>query len=82
MKTSTWTDEKVTEAVKWLIEEKLKWSEEDVINKMSASVFREYNLDGMLQKHCNHSPLKALQIAYPGKYTSLKNVRPDFLRKK
>ena len=82
IKMREWTDEKVRDAVKWLIEEKLGWSEEEVVNKMSARVFRKYNLDGMLQKHCNHSPLKALQIAYPGKYTRLKNVRPDFLRKK
>lgn len=81
IKMREWTDEKIREAVKWLIEEKLMWSEEEVINKLSANVFRKYNLDGMLQKNCNHSPLKALQIAYPGKYTSLKNVKPDCFKK-
>lgn len=81
VKVRYWTKEKIIKAVKWMIEEKLMWSEEEVVEKISVNVFREYNLDGMLQKHCNHSPLKALQIVYPGKYTSLKNVKPDSLRK-
>ena len=55
---------------------------DEVVDKISARVFYAYDLGGMLCKHCNHSPIKALQIAYPGEYTKLRNVRPEYLRKK
>lgn len=82
IKVPSWTDEKVKEAVRWLIEEKLKWSHDEVVEKISARVFYAHDLGGMLRKHCNHSPIKALQIAYPCEYTKLRNVRPEYLRKK
>jgi len=77
-----WTEEKVKKAVRWLIEEKLKWSDEDVESKLSIKVFNDNSLAGMLQKYCNHSPAQALQIAYPNKHYNLKNIRPEYLRKK
>ena len=80
-KMNVWTEDKVKEAVKWLIEEKLKWTYDDVVEKISAKTFSNNGLSGMLQKYCNHSPLKALQIAYPNTYYKLKNVRPEYLRK-
>lgn len=76
VKINTWNEEKTIKAVRWLIEEKLKWSHEEVYNNISASVFYKNDLGGMLSKFCNNSPLKALQIAYPGEYSSLKNVKP------
>lgn len=78
VKVYLWNEEKTIEAVHWLIEEKLKWSDEEVYNNISASIFYKYDLGGMLSKFCNNSPLMALQIAYPGKYTSLKNRKPQF----
>lgn len=75
-KMSVWTKEKAIEAIKWLIEEKLQWSYDEVYNNLTANVFRKYNLDGLLNCYCNHSPLKALQLAYPGKYTSLAHQNP------
>ena len=78
IKVGAWSKEKVIIAVRWLIEEKLKWSYEEVYNNISASIFYKNNLGGMLSKFCNNSPLIALQIAYPGKYTSLKNKKPKF----
>lgn len=78
IKVNSWNESKTIEAVHWLIEEKLKWSHEEVYNKLSASVFYKNDLGGMLSKFCNNSPLKALQIAYPGEYDSLKNTKPIF----
>lgn len=82
IKMRVWTEEKAKEAVKWLIEEQLNWSYDEVVEKISARVFYKHNLGGLLLKYCNHSPLKALQIAYPGVYTKVKNVRPEYLIKK
>ncbi len=82
IKMPVWTKQKVAYAVKWMIEEKLKWSEEDVIRKISASIFYEYDLGGLLSKYCDHSPIRALQVAYPGQYTKVRNSRPEYLRKK
>lgn len=82
VKTSVWTEEKAIKAVKWLIEERLKWTKEEVIENISVKIFYENDLGGLLTKYCDHSPLKALQIAYPGEYTSLKNIKPwQFVKK-
>lgn len=80
IKMPVWTENKVKMAVKWLIEERLKWDKQQVINSISATVFYDNDLGGMLKRYCNHSPLKALQIAYPGEYTKVKNSRPEYLK--
>lgn len=77
-----WKEEKAIEAIKWLIEEKLKWSDEEIENKLSIKVFNDNYLGGMLKNVCNNSPSKALQVAYPNKQYKLKNVQPEYLRKK
>ena len=63
----SWSTEDVIIATKWLIEEKLQYSPEQVCNIKIAD-FAKYNLDGMLQKACKHSIIEALELAYPGKY--------------
>ena len=63
MKVRVWTTEKMIKAVKWLVEEKLKYTLEQACT-LKVSDFKEYNLDGMLQKGCNHSIIKALNLAY------------------
>ncbi len=68
IKINTWTDEKVIEAVKWLIEEKLKWNSEDVCDNLTADTFYDNDLGGLLSKTCSNSPIKALEKTYPGKY--------------
>lgn len=80
IKMPVWTEEKVKSAVKWLVEERLKWTKEQVVDGISANVFYDNDLGGMLKRYCNHSPLRALQIAYPGKYTKVRNSRPEYLR--
>ena len=57
------------------IEEKLKWTKEEVINNITVQIFYDNDLGGLLSKYCGNSPLKALQIAYPGEYTNLKHER-------
>ena len=80
IKMPVWTEEKVRNAVKWLVEERLKWTKEQVVDGISANVFYDNDLGGMLKRYCNHSPLRALQIAYLGEYTKVRNSRPEYLR--
>lgn len=75
-KVPKWDKEKAITAVKWLIEDKLKWNHEQIYNNLSASVFYKYDLGGLLSKFCNNSPLKAISLAYP-EYANLKN-KPFF----
>ena len=81
VKMPVWTEAKVKDAVKWLIEEQLKWTHEEVVKNISAKVFYENNLGGLLSKYCDHSPIRALQIAYPGQYTKVRNSRLEYLKK-
>lgn len=66
-----WTEELAIEATKWLIEKKLHWSDEQVYFNLTAKTFKENSLGGMLLIMFNHSPLAALNLAYPGKYKEL-----------
>lgn len=68
IKINSWTDEKVIEAVKWLIEEKLKWTREDVCENLTAETFYDNDLGGLLSKTCSNSPIIALEKAYIGQY--------------
>ena len=63
-----WNLETAKEATIWLIEEKLKWSDEDVKQKLSRKIFRENSLNGMLDYLFNNSPYRAIENAYPGKF--------------
>ena len=65
---SYWTKERAVEATIWLIEEKLKWSEEDVVKKLSKKIFYDNGLGGMLKAVFVNSPYAAINNAYPGKY--------------
>ena len=70
---SYWTKERAVEATIWLIEEKLKWSEEDVVKKLSQKIFYDNGLRGMLKAVFVNSSYAAINNAYPGKY-----VKSDF----
>lgn len=67
-KTAKITKEIVIDAVKWMIEEKLKWTHEQVCQNISVRTFYECGIGKVLMKGCHHSPIEALQIAYPGQY--------------
>ena len=63
-----WTKEKGIEATRWLIEEKLKLSDEELKEKLSSKLFKHNGLSGMLQACFNNSYKKALQEAYLDKF--------------
>ncbi len=65
---SYWTEETAIKATKWLIEEKLKWSEEELFKGLSIKVFIKYGLSGMILQVYNDSPYSAINSAYPDKY--------------
>ena len=63
-----WTKEKGVEAVKWLIEEKLKLSEGELKEQLSGKLFVDNGLGGMLIICFDNSYKKALQETYPDKF--------------
>ena len=63
-----WNMETAKEATIWLIEEKLKWSDDDVRRNLSQNTFKENSLRGMLAILFNESPYRAIENAYPGKF--------------
>ena len=58
-----WTEENSIKATKWLIEEKLNLSDEELKECLSIKLFEENNLLGMLNQIFNGSPLKAIDLA-------------------
>lgn len=63
-----WTMENAIEAIHWLFEEKLKWSDYEIMSNATSHTFRENGLKGMMTKFFEGSPYKALEAAYPGKF--------------
>jgi len=77
-----WNETTAIQATKWLIEEKLKWTKEDIKEKLSQKVFIDNGLSGMLQTLYNSSPWQAINTAYPNqcqfKVWELKRVPNNF----
>lgn len=69
-----WNDETTKEAVIWLIEEKLKWSERQICNKLTKEIFAEYGLSGVLNVYFKSNVFRALDYAYPGKYIKVGKI--------
>lgn len=63
-----WDIEKGTEALRWLIEERLKWTKEDVKEKLDKQVFIDNDLYGMVQRCFFSSPFLAINSAFPEVY--------------
>lgn len=55
-------------AIKWLFEEKLKWTIEDIKNNANQQVFTENNLLGMLKKAFDSDLFTAIDFVYPGQF--------------
>ncbi|MGU8835462.1 DUF4046 domain-containing protein [Clostridium perfringens] len=55
-------------ATKWLVEKRLKLSDEELKEQLSVKMFFENNLRGMLKCCFNTSPYCAINAAYPGKF--------------
>ncbi len=67
-----WNKETAKEATVWLIEEKLKWSDEEICDKLSYQVFKDNGLAGMIVQIFNGSLYETLNNAYPGKFKKVK----------
>ena len=64
-----WNDkENGIKATRWLIEEKLQLSDDEVRTCLSYKLFEDNGLGGMLQTCFNDSPYEAINAAYPNKY--------------
>jgi len=64
----SWSYDKAIEAIKWLIDERLKWSHDEICTKLTFQVFVDNGLSGMVQKFFDGSPYKAVDAAYPNKF--------------
>lgn len=62
-----WHEDELIPAIKWLVEEKLKLTPEQACY-LTKQDFIDNNLDGLLAHVGNRSVLKALELAYPGRY--------------
>ena len=78
-----WTKEMAIDAIKWLVEDKLKLSDEEVLNQWSTKFLKTYELQGMLHLLFSSSPYLAIDAAYPGKFKpwEFKNTPQDFWTK-
>jgi len=63
-----WYKERIREATKWMIEEKLKWTDADIKNKLSTYTFREYKLLDALRNYYGGSFYKIINDIYPDKF--------------
>ena len=64
-----WNDDqnKIT-AIRWLVEDKLKLTDDELKEQLSQKMFMDNGLGGMLKICFNSSPIKAIEMAYPGKF--------------
>lgn len=53
---------------KYLIEDLLKLSDKEIIEKICNQLFKQYKLGGMLGRCFNGSPYEAINLAYPNKF--------------
>ena len=60
-----WNEETGIQATRWLIEEKLKWNNNDIKEKISYKVFIDNELSGMIQQVYHDSVWQAINAAYP-----------------
>lgn len=77
---SYWNEQTAVEALKWLLEEKLKWSDEEIKEKLSVRLFDDNGLHTPIYKLFDASPFKAINAAYPNKFKpwDLKSVSRNF----
>jgi hypothetical protein len=63
-----WNIETGTKAVKWLIEEILKWNEDDIKNKYNHDILKKHRLTTMIKNSFNGDIIDAINAAYPNKF--------------
>lgn len=64
---NTWDIETCKKATRWMIEEKLCWSKEDVKSNLNNKTFEDNHLRGVM-KFCKGSPYYMLNLTYPNEY--------------
>lgn len=55
----------VGEAIRWLIEEKLKWGREDIVNNFSIELLQKHKMESATT---NFSLYAVIELAYPGEF--------------
>jgi hypothetical protein len=66
--TNFWNMETAIRASKWLIEEKLKWTDQEIKENLRLQTFYDHGLRTMIKKVYNYNIYKALNAAYPGRF--------------
>lgn len=61
-------DENKLKTLKWLFEEKLKWTPEEIKNNLSQKPFIDNKLEGFLMHHFSGSPFQAIDFLYPNQF--------------
>ena len=67
--TTYWKDEKNRiDAIKWLFEDALAWTDDEIKDKFDVNIIIKHNLFGLLKNHYNGSPYEILNTYAPGKF--------------
>lgn len=61
-------EQNAIEVSKYLIETILKWSDDDIKNKLNGDTFCNNKLGGMIKYLFNYSPYKILEVMYPDRF--------------
>lgn len=70
--TNYWNEQTIAEATRWLIEDKLKWTKEEMISNITKDYFIDNCLGGMItdKKYVNGSVYRCLVYAYGEDYVN------------
>lgn len=63
-----WTVESGIEATKWLLKDKLNYSDNEIIQHLSYALFKKHGLSGMIHHCFDGSPFLAINNAYPDRF--------------
>ncbi|MTI53799.1 hypothetical protein [Geosporobacter ferrireducens] len=63
-----WNEETAKEAIIWLFEEKLKWTDEDIIKKLTRKTLIDNGLKTPLDQIYNDSLYEAINAVYPNRF--------------
>ena len=68
-----WNRDKAIEALKWLVEEKLKWSNRKICSSFKPQQIAKvkphgYKFFWLIKRYFNNDPYEALEEMYPGKF--------------
>ena len=70
-----WNIEMGKDAIKWMIEEKLMWSNEDIKENYCFKIIKQFKFEKMLKDVFNGNLFEAIDSAYPNKFKEV-----DFYR--